>query len=247
MAAVLTCQNISVSYGAFRALNGISAEFHKNSTCAIIGPNGAGKTTLLNVMSGLLRPSSGKLLLNDRPITGLPTEQRAMLGIGRSFQIAKIFPEMTARQNLRIGAQRKAYTGIQPFWVPAGHDRLIEKDITDILRMVRLEQSADIESGRLSHGSQRALEIGLTLVTKPEIILLDEPLAGIGHHELSHMVQLIKEISRDKTVVIIEHNMDAVIEIAEEMIVLVSGEVIARGEQEAVCRDPFVRKAYLGT
>jgi branched-chain amino acid transport system ATP-binding protein len=245
MAITLSCRNVSLSYGAFRALHNVSLEFEHGQTCAIIGPNGAGKTTFLNVLSGLLKPSNGVVMLNDHDITHLPPERRAKLGLGRSFQIAKIFLEMTVRENLRLGAQRKYY-GMPPFWIPAGHNPVVERAVEKTLHNIGMEDRADVEAAQLSHGSQRVLELGLTLVTQPDVILLDEPLAGIGHHDLPQMIKLIKAISRNKTTILIEHNMDAVMEIAIEIVVLVSGELLARGEPAAVQSNPAVRKAYLG-
>jgi branched-chain amino acid transport system ATP-binding protein len=246
MQVKLRCADVSVSFGAFQALVGISADFQHDRTCAVIGPNGAGKTTFLNVLSGVQRPSHGSVILDGTQITYYTPQRRARLGIGRSFQIAKIFPELTVRQNLRVGAQRIHFS-FPPFWIPAGSNSEVERTVEEVLQLVHLEKLADVEVGRLSHGNQRAVEIGLTLVTNPSVLLLDEPLAGVGHHEVSEMVSLLKKICRGRTTILIEHNMDAVMEIADEILVFVSGKLLTRGNPADVRRDPAVRTAYLGT
>ena len=246
MTAILSCSDVTVAFGAFKAINGLSLDFDAGKTSEIIGPNGAGKTTLINVLSGIYRPTAGSVRLEGEDITSLRPDRRTRMGIARSFQIVKIFPEMSARENLRIAAQRSAYR-IQPFWKLAGRDTEIERRIEEMLTLVGLRDLADREASYLSHGKQRALELGLTLMGEPKILLLDEPLAGVGHSELGWMTELLQTIRRRHTTIIIEHNMDAVLSLADEIVVLVAGQVLARGEPSEVTADQKVREAYLGT
>jgi branched-chain amino acid transport system ATP-binding protein len=245
MSAVMACRDLSVRFGGFRALNRVTMSLERNRTYAVIGPNGAGKTTLINVLSGLVRPSAGDVLLDDRIVTGSRPDRRARLGVGRSFQIIKLFAGMTARENLRIAAQRVRYQ-VQPFWRPAGRDRVVERRVEAMLSRMGLTRWADREAGLLSHGVQRALELGLTLMTEPRVLLLDEPLAGVGHRELPDMIALLDTVRRDCTTLIVEHNMDAVMSLADEVIVLLAGEILVSGTPAAVSSDSRVRAAYLG-
>jgi len=242
---ILSCRDLTVRFGGFTALRRITADFESGKTCAIIGPNGAGKTTLINVLSGILKPSEGSVHLNNQDITALRPDQRARRGMGRSFQIVKVFSEMTARQNLRVAAQQARYA-MQPFWFPAGRNPQIEKVVDEALVLVGLSALADTEAAFLSHGKQRALELGLSLINSPSLLLLDEPLAGVGHAELGEMTRLLDTVRKGRTTVIIEHNMDAVMSMADEIIVLVAGEVLVRGAPDVVSADHQVRSAYLG-
>ncbi|HSW17041.1 MAG TPA: ABC transporter ATP-binding protein [Ramlibacter sp.] len=245
MSTVLSCRDLSVRFGGFTALDRITADFEQGRTCAIIGPNGAGKTTLINALSGILKPADGAVVLNGKNITLLRPDQRARLGMGRSFQIVKVFTEMTARENLRVAAQQARYS-MQPFWLPAGRDRKIEEAVQQMLETVGLAALADLQAGFLSHGKQRALELGLTLINEPSLLLLDEPLAGVGHAELPEMTRLLQKVRRGRTTIIIEHNMDAVMSMADEIIVLVAGQMLVRGTPADVSANQQVRTAYLG-
>jgi branched-chain amino acid transport system ATP-binding protein len=243
--AVLECRSLSVRFGSFRALHKVTMSLGENLTYAVIGPNGAGKTTLINVLSGLITPSEGDVLLNDQVVTPWGVERRARMGIGRSFQIIKLFPEMSARENLRIAAQRVRYR-LQPFWRVAGSDATVERAVNAMLERIGLVRWADGEAGLLSHGMQRALELGLTLMTKPRVLLLDEPLAGVGNDELPEMLALLNAARRECTTLIVEHNMEAVMSVADEVIVLVAGEVLTQGTPADVSSNSQVRAAYLG-
>jgi branched-chain amino acid transport system ATP-binding protein len=246
MSAILSCEKLSVRYGSFTALRQVTLAFEPGRTCAIIGPNGAGKTTLINVLSGLIQPTEGEVVLEELVVTRMRADERAKLGLGRSFQIIKIFPDMSARENLRVAAQRARYR-VQPFWRLAGKDAAIERAVDVMLERAGLSRAADVGSGLLSHGSQRALELGLTLMVKPSVLLLDEPLAGVGHHELPGMVALLRSVRLESTLIMVEHNMDAVMSLADEVVVMVGGEILVRGTPSEVSANPEVRRAYLGS
>ncbi len=242
---VLRCEDIEVSYGAFKAVTNVTYEFKPGLLYGLIGPNGAGKTTLMNALSGRARLSKGRVFLNDHEITKQSPHARTWAGLGRSFQITQIFAEMTVFENLRLAAQAHRFR-LQPFWSPVGKFREIANDAEKVLSEIGLENSAHVNAGSLSHGDQRALEIGLALLSEPKVLLLDEPLAGVGHDVAEKAVELIRRVSEGRTVLLIEHNMDVVMEISDEIIVMLAGEILASGEAETIKRDPRVRTAYLG-
>tara|TARA_R100000005_G_scaffold96723_1_gene86725 strand:+ start:5329 stop:6093 length:765 start_codon:yes stop_codon:yes gene_type:complete len=242
---VLRCENIEVSYGAFKAVSNVSYEFTPGLLYGLIGPNGAGKTTLMNALSGRARLSNGRVFLNDQEITGKSPHARTWAGLGRSFQITQIFAEMTVFENLRLAAQAHRFR-LQPFWKPVGKFREIAENAERVLAEIGLESFGHVNAGSLSHGDQRALEIGLALLSEPKVLLLDEPLAGVGHDVVEKAVGLIRRISQGRTVLLIEHNMDVVMEISDEIIVMLAGEILAAGNPETIRRDPRVRTAYLG-
>lgn len=242
---LLRCDNIHVAYGAFKALNGISYEFRPGHVYGLIGPNGAGKTTLMNALSGHVRVSEGRALLDDQDLTGLSIHARTRAGLGRSFQITKIFAGMTVLENLEIAAFAHRYR-VQPFWLPASRFREIREAAERVLEQVGLTRLAQRPAEYLSHGDQRALEVGLTLLGEPRVLLLDEPLAGVGHEQLDQAIGLIQRIVGGRTVLLIEHNMDVVMQISHEILVMVQGQLLASGSPEQVRANPAVRSAYLG-
>jgi branched-chain amino acid transport system ATP-binding protein len=242
---VLRCEDIEVSYGAFKAVTNVSYEFKPGLLYGLIGPNGAGKTTLMNALSGRAQLSNGRVFLNDQEITKQSPHARTWAGLGRSFQITQIFAEMTVFENLRLAAQAHRFR-LQPFWRPVGKFREIANDAETVLQEIGLESFGHISAGSHSHGDQRALEIGLALLSEPKVLLLDEPLAGVGHDVAEKAVELIRRVSQGRTVLLIEHNMDVVMEISDEIIVMLAGEILASGEAETIKGDPRVRTAYLG-
>ena len=242
---VMRCEDIEVSYGAFKAVSGVSYEFKSGLLYGLIGPNGAGKTTLMNALSGRAQLSNGRVFLNEKDITGQSPHARTWAGLGRSFQITQIFPEMTVFENLRLAAQAHRFR-LQPFWRPIGHYKQIAEDAERVLEEISLEKFGHTDAGSLSHGDQRALEIGLALLSDPKMLLLDEPLAGVGHDVAEKSVELIRRVSQGRTVLLIEHNMDVIMEISDEIIVMLSGEILAAGSAETIRLDPQVRSAYLG-
>ncbi|HLT27203.1 MAG TPA: ABC transporter ATP-binding protein [Zeimonas sp.] len=241
----LRCQDIEVAFGGLRAVDGVSYEFEPNRLYSLIGPNGAGKTTLMNALSGRSRLNNGKVLLDGRDITSLAPYQRTRAGLGRSFQITQIFPGATVLENLRLAAQASRYR-LQPFWRPVRSFRAIQQDAEAVLAEIGLEPAAHVRAENLSHGDQRALEVGLTLLSRPKVLLLDEPLAGVGVQDIDRSVERIRRIARGRTVLLIEHNMEVVMEISDEIVVMVSGRILASGSPRTVRDDPRVRSAYLG-
>ena len=224
---------------------GFSYAFQAGGLYAVIGPNGAGKTTLMNVMVGGKRPDAGSVWLGGADVTGTGVAQRARLGLGRSFQISKIFAGMTVFENLRLAAQALAFP-LQPLWRPASAYRQIADRARAMLGTVGLERYAELPADKLSHGDQRALELGLALMTEPRVLLLDEPLAGVGHHDLPAAIDRLARLAEGRTVLLIEHNMSAVMRLAETVLVMVNGALIASGPPDQVRQDPAVRGAYLG-
>ena len=243
---VLECRSLSVHYGRFKALDGFTHAFQAGRLYGIIGPNGAGKTTLMNAIVGGQRATAGAVLLGGTEVTGLGVAARARLGLGRSFQISKIFAGMSVFENLRLAAQATAF-GAQPIWRAAGKYPALAEKARAMLDTIGLAPRSDLAADKLSHGDQRALELGLALITSPRVLLLDEPLAGVGHQALPAAIELLGRVSQGRTVLLIEHNMNAVMRLAEEVLVMVNGRVVAQGPPDQVRRDPLVRDAYLGS
>jgi len=244
-AEALSCERVGVRFGEFAALDDVSLDFEPGKIHSIIGPNGAGKTTLINVLSGGIRPSGGCVRMGTRDITASGRHRRAGLGIGRSFQTVNLFPGLSVFENLRLGAQARRFR-LQPFWRPVEGLAGVRDDAERVLDVVGLGALRDRPAGELSHGDQRALELGLTLTTDPSILLLDEPLAGIGHNAVQSAVRMIREVARGRTVLLIEHNMDIVMSISDRIVVLVGGRVLAIGDPATIRTDARVRDAYLG-
>jgi branched-chain amino acid transport system ATP-binding protein len=241
----LKCDGVTVSYGALRAVNDVSHDFHEGRIYGLIGPNGAGKTTLLNVLAGRQMRHDGKVFCHGQEISQRPAYARARMGIGRSFQIIKIFGEMTVEENLLIAAQSRR-PGFQPFWISSSFDRKFREQLEAILELTGLTAHRDEIAGTLPYGLQRSLELGVTLLPDPKILLLDEPLAGIGHHEIQAALELIHKVAQGRTVLLIEHNMDAVMSLSHEIVVMNNGSVIACGSPESIRKDESVRSIYLG-
>ena len=247
MTAALRCEALTVRYGRFTALDGFSYAFEPGRLYGVIGPNGAGKTTLMNVLVGGTRTATGSVFLGADDVTRLGVADRARKGLGRSFQVTKVFAGLTVFENLRLAAQAIELPGRQPLWRPARAMPRLAERARAMLATVGLENEAEHPAEQLSHGDQRALELGLALMTEPPVLLLDEPLAGIGHQALPAATELLARISQGRTVLLIEHNMGAVMRLADTVLVLAGGRLIASGEPEAVRRDPQVRDAYLGS
>ena len=245
MSAVLECRDVSVRFGAFTAIDGVSLAFAPGRLYSVIGPNGAGKTTLINVLSGRLFADTGSVMLDERDITGLPAHVRTRRGLGRSFQITKLFAGLTVFESLRLAGLANFFR-FQPFWRPIGTYRPVARAADAMLETIGLAHRRDTIAEQLSHGDQRALEVGLTLMTEPRVLLLDEPLAGVGQHEIERAVSLIERIRAGRTVVLIEHNMQAVMRLSDEIVVMVRGRVLASGAPRDIRNNPDVRAAYLG-
>jgi branched-chain amino acid transport system ATP-binding protein len=242
---VLSCEAVTVRFGALTALDNVSLAFPEVGIHSVIGPNGAGKTTLINVLSGRQRPSSGKVRLDGRDITSTQAFERARSGIGRSFQITKIFPTLSVFENLRLAAQAQAF-GMQPFWRRVQGYPVLAEAAAQAAIDIGLQGLEHAPAEQLSHGDQRALELGITLMTEPRILLLDEPLAGVGEREIDRMMGVIERVSVGRTVILIEHNIDVVMKVSRRIVVMDQGAVLSIGTPAEVRDDPGVRRAYLG-
>lgn len=243
---VLRTKDISIDFNGFKAVNNISLQFEKGKFTTILGPNGAGKTTFFNLLSGMLPPTNGSVFLNGTEITNMTPQQRIELGLGRSFQITNIFPRLTIRENIRLAVQSAMKVGLKSFLDYRGLNE-VEDKTTEVLEVVLLGDKGHLKANELTHGEQRKLELGMVLALKPQIILLDEPTAGMSVEEVPQMIQLLKEIKKTgSTIVLIEHKINMVKELSDELIIIVNGELLVQGHPEEVTKDPVVMEAYLG-
>jgi len=242
---LLDVRDLSKSFDGFQALSGVSLSVPRGSISAIIGPNGAGKTTLFNLITGHLRPDAGSVSFKNREITGIAPHDLCRLGMGRSFQRTNIFPRLTVFQNIQAAFLSHRGRG----WnLLASVDRFYRDETEALLVSVGLLGKAGEVAGFLSHGNQKQLELGITLALEPEILLLDEPTAGMSAQETRESIRLIERIARERglTLLFTEHDMEVVFAIAHRITVLHQGEVIADGTPEEVRRHPEVRRVYLG-
>jgi len=237
-------ENLSRHFAGFRAVNDISIEIPAGGVRTIIGPNGAGKTTFFNLLSGLLPPTHGHIWFEDRDITGLPAYRRARLGIARSFQITNIFGKLSVAENVRLAVQA-VYDGKSNFFLPTTLESTGERT-QQILRDVGLADVQDSRAENLSHGDQRRLEIGLVLAVEPKVLLLDEPLAGMSPAETQATVELIKRIVANRTIILVEHDIDTVMAISDTITVMQTGGILAVGTPAEIRNNETVRRAYLG-
>jgi branched-chain amino acid transport system ATP-binding protein len=232
-------------FKGFMAVNGVNLKVRRGQIHALIGPNGAGKTTVFNLLTKFLIPTSGKILYNGHDITAEKPAQVARRGVVRSFQISATFPNLTALENVRIGLQRATGTSFH-FWKPERSLDVLDDRAMELLETVGLSEFADIVTVELPYGRKRALEIATTLATEPELMLLDEPTQGMGHEDVERVTQLIKKVAANRTVLMVEHNMNVVSSIADTISVLQRGQVISEGPYETVSADPQVLEAYMG-
>jgi branched-chain amino acid transport system ATP-binding protein len=244
-APLLEVRELRKSFGALRASDGIDFDVHPGETHAVIGPNGAGKTTFISQLAGNLIPDSGRVLFAGEDITALPAPRRARKGLARSFQITSIYPEFTALQNVALAVQAQAGSSFR-FWRDARADPSLTEPARRVLDDVGLAGRADVLAANLAHGEHRQLEVAMALATRPRLLLLDEPMAGMGTEESQRMIGLLSSLKRRQTIILVEHDMDAVFRLADRISVLVYGRVIATGAPAEVRANPDVRLAYLG-
>ncbi|MDX9995520.1 MAG: ABC transporter ATP-binding protein [Rhodocyclaceae bacterium] len=235
-------------FGGLWATNGVDLTVTSGEIHALIGPNGAGKTTLVHLISGGLMPDEGHLRFAGTDITRLSMHERVALGVTRSYQITQVFPQLPLLENVRLAVQarRRDFGSSLRFWRPASADFHLIEEAEEWLGRVGLAEQAGTHACDLSHGEQRALELAMALATRPRLLLLDEPLAGMGPEESAHMARLIESLKGEQTVLLVEHDMDVVFRLADRISVLVAGRVVASGTPDAVRADPEVRRAYLG-
>jgi len=242
---MLEVTGLTKSFGALRASDGIDFDVREGETHAVIGPNGAGKTTFISQLAGNLRPDAGRIVFAGEDITALPAPRRARKGLARSFQITSIYREFTVLENVAIAVQACAGHSFR-FWRRAFSDAALVSPASAILEEVGLGQRASVIAANLSHGEQRQLEVAMALATRPRLLLLDEPMAGMGIEESQRMIELLQKLKKTKTIILVEHDMDAVFRLADRISVLVYGRVIATGAPEQIRMNEEVRKAYLG-
>jgi branched-chain amino acid transport system ATP-binding protein len=245
LAPLLTTTALNKRFGGLLALADVALTVMPGEIHAVIGPNGAGKTTLLSALAGELRPDTGAIHFAGRDISLLAPAERAMLGIARSFQITSVFREFTALDNVALAAQAHAGHSFR-FWRPAARDPLLRGPARTALAEVGLTDRAEVPAALLSHGERRALELAMVLASRPRLLLLDEPTAGMGIAESAAMIALLARLKGRFAIVLVEHDMDAVFALADRITVLVYGRVIASGPPPAIRADPEVRRAYLG-
>ncbi|QPF88378.1 ABC transporter ATP-binding protein [Bradyrhizobium genosp. L] len=242
---LLRVDNLVRRYGGITATDNLSMEVVPGELHAIIGPNGAGKTTLISQLTGQVMPNSGAIYFGGRDVTHLPSYKRSRLGLARSFQITSLLKDFSALDNVALAAQ--AHDGHSfRFWGNARKEKPLRETARAALERVGLGARADVVVSQLSHGEQRELELAVALATKPQLLLLDEPMAGLGVTESARMVALLKELRKEVTIVLVEHDMEAVFALADRITVLVYGRVIACDVPDAIRKHDEVKRAYLG-
>ena len=243
---ILNISNLSKTFGGVVATDHLNLEIKQGELHAIIGPNGAGKTTLIAQLSGETLPDSGEIIFRAENITALPRFKRSRLGIARSFQITSLMLEMDVIDNITLATLAQDNHSYK-FWKPARDDIDLQKSALNALKEIGLEERAFEKVGNLSHGEHRQLEIAMALATQPHLLLLDEPMAGMGTEEGRKILKILQKLKRRKTILLIEHDMDVVFALADRITVLVYGRVIASGSPQSIKEDEKVREAYLGS
>jgi branched-chain amino acid transport system ATP-binding protein len=243
--ALLQIEGLSKRFGGVVASDQISLAVRKGELHAIIGPNGAGKTTLIGQLGGEIAPDAGRIRFENLDITGLPGWRRSQLGLARSFQITSLFSDFTVLDNVALAVQAHAGHSFH-FWRNARSEASLREPARAALARLAISARADVLVSRLSHGEHRQLEIAMALATRPRMLLLDEPMAGMGPDESGRMVETLRELKRDLTILLVEHDMEAVFALADRITVLVYGRIIASGTPAAIRANAQVRQAYLG-
>ena len=244
-APILRIKELRKSFGPTEIMRGVNFELLPTERHAVIGPNGAGKSTLFHLISGNLAPSSGEILFKGQSIGGRSPQELNRLGLSRSFQITNIFPKLSVFENIRLAVMRPH--GLQfNFWKRIDRNKRIREQTEQLLERVRLSARASTLAGEMAYSEQRSLEIAMTLASDPKVILLDEPMAGMSQEETEYTAELIREVTQNRALMIVEHDMDVVFSLSDRISVMVYGQVIATGTPDEIRRDPKVKEAYLG-
>jgi branched-chain amino acid transport system ATP-binding protein len=243
--ALLRVAGLTKRFGGLVATDGVSLEVHAGEIHALIGPNGAGKTTLIHQLSGTLAPDAGSIHFRGEEVTRLSAHERVLRGLARSYQITSIFRPLSVVENLALAVQARSGSSFR-FWRPVRAERSLYEEARAIAARVGLAEKIDETAAALAHGEQRQLEVGLAAATRPCLLLLDEPMAGMGPEESEQLIPLIAELREHTAILLIEHDMDAVFRLADRISVLVSGRVIATGSPAEIRANAAVRQAYLG-
>jgi branched-chain amino acid transport system ATP-binding protein len=243
---VLSARGLRRDFGGFTAVRDVDLDVHHAQVHALIGPNGAGKTTVFNLLTKFLQPTAGRITLMGEDITRTPPDKVARKGLVRSFQISAVFPQMSVLDNVRVALQRRNNLAHQ-FWQPLSVLDRLNGQAEELLVSVGLTRERDVLAADLSYGRKRVLEIATTLALDPKVLLLDEPMAGMGQEDIGTVANLIREVARTRAVLMVEHNLSVVADLCHRVTVLQRGEILAEGDYETVSRDPRVRTAYMGT
>jgi branched-chain amino acid transport system ATP-binding protein len=245
MTAILKIENLSKDFSGLEVLSGITMEIFQGERHCIIGPNGSGKTTLFNLITGFYRPSRGKIFFSDKNITGWSSHRIAQLGLSRSFQIITIFPKMTVYENVRSAVVSKLNRHFN-LTTLLNRDREVEGETDRMVDLLSLTDVRDVPASDLSYGKQRHLELALTMAREPVLVMLDEPTAGLNSEETRKAVQLIRQLTKGRTLVMVEHDMEVVFNLADRITVLDNGQILATGPPNEIRENEKVKKAYLG-
>jgi branched-chain amino acid transport system ATP-binding protein len=243
---ILETRELTKQFRGFTAVDKVSINVRRGSIHALIGPNGAGKTTFFNLLTKFLPPTSGSIVYNGHDITREKPAQTARRGVIRSFQISAVFPHLTVMENVRVALQRKLGTSFH-FWKSESTLNHLNDRAMELLSEVDLAGFADTETVELPYGRKRALEIATTLALDPELMLLDEPTQGMGHEDVSRVVELIRKVAKNRTVLMVEHNMSVIANLSDQITVLARGTVLAEGPYDVVSKNPLVLEAYVGS
>jgi len=244
---IMSCQYLTKVFGGLVAVDDVSLEIKEHSLHAIIGPNGAGKTTLFNLLSGMMPPTQGKVYYRGQDITNVPPHRRAHLGIGRSFQITNIFPNLTVLENLRLGAQAMGKDNFKALSAADSLESYIEGAM-EVVNIVGLTGREFVLARNLPHGEKRKLELGIMLASKPDLLLFDEPTAGMSSEQVPELIEIINRVVREanRTAVLVEHRMDMVMSVSDKITVMTQGHVLAEGSPQEIAANKQVQAAYLG-
>ena len=241
----LQTRDLGIRFGAFQAVDGLSLRLEPGARQALIGPNGAGKTTLINLLTGVYRPTAGSIRLGEQDITGLRCDQRARLGLVRTFQINTLFPSLTPLLSVVLAISEREGLGAT-WWRPLKHCTAVHAEAQALLERLRLDDLAHVPVAELAYGKQRLLEIAIALAARPRILLLDEPAAGVPQSESGELFEVIDELPPDISILFIEHDMNLVFRFARRISVLVAGRILTEGTPAEIGADPVVREVYLG-